>query len=246
MECCQPAQQRLARPANLLELSRYLAIAQVRVVAASRADDLIPARVAPINMAVDHDRSPCSHCAPRARYLGQEANELQVASWLHNTEHSVPAVAVFSGSQPGACGQAVSKPVDNRRQMGTTTRFPWIYLWIAEKPEMAGRGLLRGSRRGSRNVLTVRKRASPGVDPGNVGGAGRPVPCTGTWPRRAARCASRAGQLASRCGEAGPGPSISYMEGPRLILPGPDVPAGTAGNAPPRRSAVMTGYGRGP
>ena len=56
-------------------------------------------------------------------------------------------------------------------------------------------------------------------DPGNAGGAGRPVPRAGAWPRRTARGASKARQLASRCGEAGRGPSISYMEGPRLILP---------------------------
>ncbi len=161
-----------------------------------------------------------------------------MASWLHNTEHSAPAVAVFSGSQPGACGQAVSKPVDNRRQMRITTRSPWIHLWIAEKPEMAGGGLLRGSREGSRNVLTVRKRASPGGDPGNVGGAGRPAPRTGTRPRRAARCASKARQLASRCGEAGQGPSISYMEGPCLILPGPDVLAGTVAARGNRRKCA--------
>ena len=56
-----------------------------------------------------------------------------------------------------------------------------------------------------------------------MGGAGRPVPGAGAWPRRAARGAGTAGQLASRCGEAGRGPSISYMEGPRLILPGRSV-----------------------
>jgi hypothetical protein len=39
-------------------------------------------------------------------------------------------------------------------------------------------------------------------------------------PGRAARGAGQAGQLTSRCGEAGQGPSISYMEGPCLILPG--------------------------
>jgi len=33
-------------------------------------------------------------------------------------------------------------------------------------------------------------------------------------PVRAARGVGKAGQLASRCGEAGQGPSISYMEGP--------------------------------
>ena len=48
-------------------------------------------------------------------------------------------------------------------------------------------------------------------------------PRAGTWPRRAARGAGQARQLASRRGEAGPGPSISYMEGPCLILPGRNV-----------------------
>ena len=93
---------------------------------------------------------------------------------------------------------------------------------------MAGRGLLRGARGGSRNVFTVRKRAPPGGDPGNVGGAGRPVPRAGAWPRRAARGAGKAGQLASQRGEAGQGPSISYVEGPCLILAGRAVFAGTA------------------
>ena len=45
-------------------------------------------------------------------------------------------------------------------------------------------------------------------------------PRAGTWPRRAARGAAKTRQLASRRGEAGQGPSISYMEGPCLILPG--------------------------
>ena len=47
-------------------------------------------------------------------------------------------------------------------------------------------------------------------------------PRAGTWPRRAARGAGEASQLAGRRGEAGQGPSISYMEGPCLILPGPE------------------------
>ncbi len=37
---------------------------------------------------------------------------------------------------------------------------------------------------------------TPGGDPGNVGGAGKPVPRTGVWHRRAARGASEARQLA--------------------------------------------------
>jgi hypothetical protein len=71
------------------------------------------------------------------------------------------------------------------------------------------------------------------VRPGNVGGAGRPALARVPGPggRRAASAKTR--QLASRCGEAGQGPSISYMEGPCLILPGRNVFArvGNAGNA---------------
>jgi hypothetical protein len=107
---------------------------------------------------------------------------------------------------------------------------------------MAGRGLLRGARGGGRNVFTVRKRAPPGGDPGNVRGAGRPVPRAGTWPRRVARGAGNAGQLASQRGEAGQGPSISYMEGPCLILAGRNVFAGaaTARRRPPGCATAMT------
>jgi hypothetical protein len=136
--------------------------------------------------------------------------------------------------------------------MRITARFPWILLWIAKILKMAGRRLLRGDCPGSRNVLTVRKRASPGGDLRNVGGAGRPVPRTGAWPRRAARGAGKAGRLASRCGEAGQGPSISYMEGPCLILPGRNAitgtstGAGTARRRPPEcATAIIRGHDRG-
>jgi hypothetical protein len=114
---------------------------------------------------------------------------------------------------------------------------------------MAGRGLLRAARLDGRKVFTVRKRAPPGGSPGNVAGVGRPVPGTGTWPRRAARSVGQAGQLASQRGEAGQGPSISYMEGPCLILTGRNVFAGTATarrrppECAPRWSAVITAYG---
>jgi hypothetical protein len=136
--------------------------------------------------------------------------------------------------------------------MRITARFPWILLWIAKNLKMAGRRLLRGACPGSRNVLTVRKRASPGGDLRNVGGAGRPVPRTGAWPRRAARGAGKAGRLASRCGEAGQGPSISYMEGPCLILPGRNAITGTstgpgtARRRPPEcATAIIRGHDRG-
>jgi hypothetical protein len=52
----------------------------------------------------------------------------------------------------------------------------------------------------------------------NVEGAGKPVPCTGIWHRRAARGSSEPGNWPTWGGEAGQGPSISYMEGPFLIL----------------------------
>ena len=60
-------------------------------------------------------------------------------------------------------------------------------------------------------------------DAGNVGGAGRPAPRAGTWHRRAARGAGKPASWPTWCGEAGQGPSISYMEGPCLILPAGDV-----------------------
>ena len=102
---------------------------------------------------------------------------------------------------------------------------------------MAGFGLLRGARGGSRNIFTVRKRVPPEGDPGNVGGAGRPVPRAGTWPRRAARGAGQAGQPATQCGEPGQGLSISYMEGPCLILSGRSIPAAPPRHACRRRNA---------
>jgi hypothetical protein len=67
--------------------------------------------------------------------------------------------------------------------------------------------------------------ATPGTweEPGNWSLARAPGP----GGRHAG--AGQAGRLARRCGEAGQGPSISYMEGPCLILP-----AGMAWPAPPR------------
>jgi hypothetical protein len=47
-------------------------------------------------------------------------------------------------------------------------------------------------------------------------------------PAGGARRAAKTRQLASRRGEAGHGPSISYMEGPCLILPGRNVWPGSA------------------
>ena len=51
-------------------------------------------------------------------------------------------------------------------------------------------------------------------------------------PAGGARRAAKTRQLASRRGEAGHGPSISYMEGPCLILPGRNVLSGPAPRHP--------------
>jgi hypothetical protein len=113
----------------------------------------------------------------------------------------------------------VNKPVDNRRQMRITTRFPWILLWIAKNLKMARRRVLRGACTGSRNVSPFGNGHHLGVTPGTREEPGDRC-LAGARLRRAARGVGKARQLASRCGEAGQGPSISYMEGPCLILPG--------------------------
>jgi len=77
---------------------------------------------------------------------------------------------------------------------------------------MAGRRLLRGARVWSRNIPPLETGTTWG-DPGNVGGAGRPVPRTGAWPRRAARGVGTARQLTSRCGEAGQAPPSHTWRG---------------------------------
>ena len=119
---------------------------------------------------------------------------------------------------PVACGQAVNKAVDNRCRMRITTCSLWISSWIAGKPEMAGSRVLRGACGGSNNAFTAGNGHYPGGDAGNVGGAGRPALARVPGPG-GRRGVGKAGRLASRRGEAGHGPSISYMEGPCLILP---------------------------
>jgi hypothetical protein len=104
MERRQPTGCRLTRPANLLKVRRHLVKAQARVIAASRADNLIPARVA-ISITVDHADRLCPEKSGATIMPGdsmtdrhaaivhrepnvpdKETDELQVANWLHNTE----------------------------------------------------------------------------------------------------------------------------------------------------------------
>ena len=94
---------------------------------------------------------------------------------------------------------------------------------IVEKPEIIDFGLLRGVRGGSKNACTVGNGHHPGAAPGNVGGAGKPVPRTDAWHRRVARGASKARQLAGS-GAATPDKAPHLIHGgPYPILPGWNV-----------------------
>jgi hypothetical protein len=75
----QPAFYRLARPANLLKVRRHLVIAQARVIAASRADNLIPGRVAAISMAVDHAYRLCPEKSGAAIVPGDSVTDRHAA-----------------------------------------------------------------------------------------------------------------------------------------------------------------------
>ncbi len=110
---------------------------------------------------------------------------------------------------------------------------------------MIDRRPLRGARGGSKNAFTVGNGHHLGLPPGTWEEPGdRPVArVPGTGGRRAAS-AMPASWSAWR-GEAGQGPSISYMEGPFLILPGRNVFArvGTAATAG-MPAAMIRGQGR--
>src|SRR5271166_4320265 len=104
---------------------------------------------------------------------------------------------------------------------------------------MIDRRPLRGARGGSKNAFTVGNGHHLGLPPGTWEEPGdRPVArVPGTGGRRAAS-AMPASWSAWR-GEAGQGPSISYMEGPFLILPGRNVFArvGTAATGDGKRGS---------
>ena len=122
--------------------------------------------------------------------------------------------------------------MDNLCEMRITACFLWSLPWIAEQQEMAGRRALRGACGGSNNAFT----AGNGHHPGRRRERGRSRetgPSRGYLaPAGGARRAAKTSQLASRRGEAGRGPSISYMEGPCLIQPGGNVLPGPAPRQP--------------
>ena len=113
----------------------------------------------------------------------------------------------------------MNKPVDNHREIRIAARFLRIPAWIAEEPEMAARRPLRDARVCSRNALPL-ETGTAWVRLRERGRSRETGLSHGYLARRAARGVGKARQLTSRCGKAGQGPSISYMEGPCLILPG--------------------------
>jgi len=95
---------------------------------------------------------------------------------------------------------------------------------------MAPRRPLRGARVRSRNIPPLETGTARGR-PRERGRSRETGASHGYLAPAAARGPGKARQLASRCGEAGQGPSISYMEGPFLILPGRNAFAWTSTNA---------------
>jgi hypothetical protein len=83
----------------------------------------------------------------------------------------------------------VNKPMDNHREMRITARFLWIISRMAGKPEMAGRGLLRGARPCSRNILPSETGTTWGAtlgtleEPGDRSSRGYLAPAGGTRRR---------------------------------------------------------------
>ena len=142
----------------------------------------------------------------------------------------------------------MNKPVDNRGEIRITPSFLWNRMWIAETPEMVPCRPLRGARGCSRNIPPLETGTARGR-PRERGRSRETGLLHGYLAPAAARGPGKARQLASRCGEAGQGPSISYMEGPCLILSSRNrvAPVRQAGN---RRNGSGddpgTEYGRGP
>ena len=112
----------------------------------------------------------------------------------------------------------MDKAVDKQHFLGRTARVLWMNCGWLKNLGISGRTPLCGPRQGRRNALTAGDGYRPGGDLGDAGRAGKPAIDVGIWDRRQV---SRARRPSNRCAgaAAGRGPSISYMEGPRPILP---------------------------
>ena len=101
---------------------------------------------------------------------------------------------------------------------------------------MAPRRPLRGARVCSRNIPPLETGTGLGATPGTW-----EEPGDRSWhgylaPAGGASASARPGNWPAGGGEAGQGPSISYMEGPCLILPGRNaLPTSAAPRQPPER-----------
>jgi len=89
----------------------------------------------------------------------------------------------------------VNKPVDNYGEMRITTRVLWIMCGYLKSPKLLTADPCAALAEAVKMQSPLETGTSWGR-PRSVGGIGRPVPCTGTWHRRAARGASQARQQA--------------------------------------------------
>lgn len=133
--------------------------------------------------------------------------------------------------------------------MRITARFRWIPWWITENPKW----LAVGSCAAPAKAVEMSHRSETGTTWGRPRERGR---SRETGPSRgylapAGGARHRHSQAtASRCGEAGQGPCISYMQGPCLILPArnaapaPAPHVGGRRNAPARHPVVRAGQPR--
>jgi hypothetical protein len=138
----------------------------------------------------------------------------------------------------GAVDKEVDEAVDKHHFLGRTARVLWMNCGWPKNLGISGRTPLCGPRQGRRNALTAGDGYRPGGDLGDAARAGKPAIDVGIWDRQQVSSARRP---SNRCAgaAAGRGPSISYMEGPRPILPdmhpaGRHRHAGDCGSQPPR------------
>ena len=138
----------------------------------------------------------------------------------------------------------MNKPVDNCREVRVTARSLWIISRIAGKPEMAGRGLLRGARPCSRNILPSETGTTWGAtlgtleEPGDRSSRGYLAPAGGTRRRY-----GQATDQPVRRGRAGPLHLIHGGALPDSARPGWRC-TGSALQPPGMAAARTRGHGR--